>query len=91
MSQEYPFRSSALAKQSVIETNPQAFPLRDKAPSITITTTTAKPRLIEDKEDVGELTLTIVLLAAILIGFFFVLELMYPGWSVLGVMEVTNG
>lgn len=86
--QEYPFKSSALAKQAVLEADPKAYPLREKAPSIIITP--AKPRLIEDKEDAFELVLTVALLGAIVIGFILTVELMYPGWS-LSILEVTNG
>jgi hypothetical protein len=88
MSHKYPFRSTALAKQSVVESNPQAFPLREKVP--TISKTTNEPRLVEDREDVIEFALSIIVLAAIVVGFLLVVELMYPGWS-LSVLEVTNG
>lgn len=88
--QQYPFRPSALAKQSVLETTRQAYPFREKAPSVTISTSTTEPRLIEDKEDVIDLTLTIAVLGAICVGFIFMVELMYPGWSV-GLLEVIRG
>jgi len=88
--QIFPFRSSALNKQSVVESAPVVYPFRDKAPALAVVTShvnVSKPRLIEDKEDAKEFTLCVVLLGAIIVGFILAVELMYPGWS-LGFKEV---
>lgn len=89
MSQKYPFRSTALAKQAVIESDPQAYPFREKTPTVPVTTN--EPRLIEDSEDAMEFALTIAVLGAIIVGLVLLAELMYPGWSIPSLMEVTNG
>lgn len=87
MSQKYPFKSAALVKQTIIESNPVVYPFREepiaqKKP--------AEPSLIEDREDVFELVLTLALLGAICISFILMVELMYPGWSILS-LEVIHG
>jgi len=87
MSIIYPFKSSTLAKQSVIETQPEVYPFRTTS---TPEPATTKPVLIEDKSDLLELITTVAVLLAIGAGFMIALELMYPGWSVM-TMEVING
>jgi len=73
--QEYPFRVSALAKQSVIPNQSNVYPFRDIASA-------KEPALIEDTGDVAELIVIVALLGAICVAFLFVVEMMYPGWSV---------
>lgn len=86
MSNKYQFRSAALAKQSVIESNPTVYPLREESTA----QKTAEPRLIEDEEDALEMILTLALLGAICVGFLLLVELMYPGWSIPS-LEVIHG
>ncbi|WP_224962752.1 hypothetical protein [Geomonas subterranea] len=85
MSNKYPFRSAALAKQTVIESNPTVYPFREAT-----TQNPAEPRLIEDKQDVLEMILTLALFAAICVGLLLLVELMYPGWSIPS-LEVIHG
>ena len=82
--QVYPFSPSALAKQSMIETQPIVYPLRP------ITPEPAEPALIEGPQDVAELAIIACVLVVICFGFWVMLELMYPGWSVMTI-EVING
>lgn len=83
--QAYPFRSSALAKQSVIESQPAVYPFRSTSAPEPV-----EPALIESPEDVKELVASVTVLIGIVCWFFVMLELMYPGWSVV-TMEVCNG
>lgn len=87
MSKKYPFKSAALAKQTIIESDPNVYPFREES---IVQKTTAEPRLIEDKEDVLELVLTIAVFGAICVGLLLLVELMYPGWSVLS-LEAIHG
>lgn len=88
MSQKYPFRSSALTDQALIEADPKVYPFREDSATETVTN---KPRLIEDAEDATELVLSIAVLAAICVSLLLLVELIYPGWAIINVMEVANG
>lgn len=87
MSNKYHFRSTALAKQTVIESNPSVYPFREES---TAKKNTTGPHLIEDKEDAFELLLMLALFGAICIAFILLVELMYPGWSIPS-LEVIHG